>query len=238
MKRCLPMPDCARALALIAAALVAATLSPGPAATAQEPEHALTTSRGVGTVYARPAAVTFRIQKTEAGDSVEAAMAGALALERDVREALAKSELRPALIEVTAPALLSIDAPAVQSVVTLEFPMAPYAGAEAGPAKFAGLCDRMKELAAGAGGQLLGPELRVADEAAVIQEAVRESARNAYIAAAGAAGAMGASVSAVELLEVESITWNAPPDSPAAYPSVDTVACTVVTRVTYLLDYR
>jgi uncharacterized protein YggE len=114
--------------------------------------------------------------------------------------------------------------------------MTAYAMGENAMVKFGELCEQMREITAGLGSELTGPHFITTEKAAVTQDAVQEATKDAYPAAVGAAAAMNVTVRAVDLVDVGTITWNAPPDTEATFPTVAQIACTAEVRVTYVLE--
>ena len=203
---------------------------------AQEAERAFVSSGGTGTVYVPPTHVVFWFHKLETAESLTESLAGSVAFGPAIREAFAQQELRPSKVESSAPAVVSLEGNAVRVSVEAQFPMAGYAGGEIGAAKLGELCDQIKAIAKSAGCELAGPRFVTAEKNAAIQSAVEEAAKNALTAAIGAEKALHAPIRAVELVEVEKITWNAPPDTEVTYPTIEQVACTAAVRVSYILE--
>ena len=199
------------------------------AAGAQDVERSFVTSTGKATVYTAPTHAVFWIHRTLAAEKLNLALEESTKVDAAVREAIALNELHPTLIESSTPAIVSVS-------TELRFSTSPYAAGESAMIKFGELCEQLKEIGAGLGGELTGPHFMTAEKGAVTQDAVKEAAKEAFPAAAGAAEALGVAVHSVDLVDVGTITWNAPPDSEATYPSVVQIACTAEVRVTYILE--
>lgn len=212
---------------------IAGAALPAPA---QEPEFSLVTSTGTATVYTEPTHAVFWIHETTGADTLEAALEPDAPLEPALRQFLAQNEIRATEIEASAPGNINLEPPTTRTSVKLRFTMSAYAGAGSGARKFGALCDLLKEFAEAPGRELSGPEFITSDQAEVVEAAVRNATTEAYTEAAGAAAALNTRIRSVDMVEVESITWNAPPGSETAYPTLDQIACTAKTRVTYLVE--
>lgn len=206
------------------------------AAGAQDVERSFVTSTGKATVYTAPTHAVFWIHRTLAAEKLNLALEESTKVDAAVREAIALNELHPTLIESSTPAIVSVHENTVRVSTELRFSTSPYAAGESAMIKFGELCEQLKEIGAGLGGELTGPHFMTAEKGAVTQDAVKEAAKEAFPAAAGAAEALGVAVHSVDLVDVGTITWNAPPDSEATYPSVVQIACTAEVRVTYILE--
>ena len=205
-------------------------------AAGQEPTLALVTSKGTGTVYTRPTHAVFRLHETVAGDSVEAALKASQSFGIAVREFVVEKELRPTLVEISTPAIIALATHEVRTSIELHFSMTPFASGEAGTAKFGELCDQILAFALKRGCELAKPDFITSEQASVIQDAVEEATKNALVAAVGAAAAMNTAIRSVDAVEIGELTWNAPVDSGASYPTVDQISCTAEARVTYLVE--
>lgn len=222
-----------RRTALRAAAV---TLLLCAAVPAQVPERSFVTTSGKATVYTAPTHAIFWIHRTIAAEKLNLSLEEGTKVDAAVREAIALKELHPTLLESSMPAIVSVHENTVRVSTELRFSTSPYAAGESAMIKFGELCEQLKEIGAGLGGELTGPHFMTAEKGAVTQDAVKEAAKEAFPAAAGAAEALGVAVRSVDLVDVGTITWNAPPDSEATYPSVVQIACTAEVRVTYILE--
>lgn len=218
-----------RATVTLALALCTAVL-------AQEPERSFVTTSGKATVYTTPTHAVFWIHRTLVADQLNLALEAGTKVDAAVREVVTLKELRPTLFETSTPAIVSLHENTVRVSTELRFSMGPYAAGESAMIKFGELCEQLKEINAGLGGELTGPHFMTTEKGAVTQDAVKEAAKEAFPAAAGAAEALGVTVRSVDLVDVGEITWNAPPDSEATYPTVAQIACTAEVRVTYILE--
>jgi uncharacterized protein YggE len=204
-------------------------------ATAQEIDPARVVSEGVGTVYAPPSHVSFWLHFKLPSEDLESGLVAGRLSEEQFRSYLSGREFRAASIDVYPPAVLSLEEGTSQVSVELRFSMAGLVGGEIGTEKFGALCDAMKLLGKEFTCQVSGPHMILGEEAVVIQEAVQEAVRAAFTAASGAATALGSSLQAVQRISIRSVEWNAPPDTEASYPNIESVACTVRVSVTYLI---
>jgi uncharacterized protein YggE len=203
---------------------------------AQEPERSFVTTSGKATVYTTPTHAVFWIHRTLVADKLDSALKDGTKGDAAVREAVTLRELRPTLFETGTPAIVSLHENVVRVSTEIHFSMSPYAAGEAAMIKFGELCEQLKEISAGLEGELTGPHFITSEKGAVIQDAVKEAAKEAFPAAAGAAEALGAAVRSVDLVEVSAITWNTPPETEAVYPTISQIACTAEVRVTYILE--
>lgn len=205
-------------------------------ALAQEVERSFVTSTGKATVYTAPTHAVFWIHRTIAAEKVNLALEESTKVDPKVREALTQKELHPTLLETSTPAVVSVQENTVRVSTELRFSMSTYLAGESNLIRFGELCEQLKEIAAGLGGELTGPHFMTTEKSSVTQEAVQEAAKDAYPAAVGAAAALNVAVRAVDTMDVGTITWNAPPDSEATFPTVLQIACTAEVKVTYILE--
>ncbi len=217
--------------------IAVAVLVAGPGLSAQDTIVSFVTSTGSGTVYTRPTHAVFWLHDDIAKENLESALKAAGRLGTVLREFTTVNELRPTLFEVSTPAITSLADSQIRTTIELQFSMAPFAGGEAGAAKFGALCDLLKAFSKENTCQLSTPEFITTEEAAVVQNAVEEATKNAYTAAAGAARALGATIRSVDVVEVGQIKWNAPAESKVTYPTIEQIACTAEAKITYLLEY-
>lgn len=209
-----------------------------PGAPGVEYRPTTVTSTGKATVYTVPTHVSFWIHRTEAAETLDVAIKAVAGQDAAVREALTLKELRPVTIETSTPAIIE-DPAAAQQVVRvsteLRFSMATYVTAETGQPKFGELCEAMKSLAVGLG-TVSGPHFVTEQKNAVVQDAVREAAREAHPAGLGAAESMNTTIRTVESMEVLSVRWNEPEDGEATYPTIAQMTCTAEVRVRYVVE--
>lgn len=223
-----------RSSALRAVALLA--LLVGATTHAQEVERSFVTTTGKATVYTAPTHVVFWIHHTITQGTLTLALEESTKVDAAVREVVTLKELHPALLETSTPAIISTVDNSVRISTEIRFSMSAYAMGDNAMIKFGELCEDMKELSAGLGSELKGPHFMTTEKAAVTQDAVQEATKDAYPAAVGAAAAMNVVVRAVDLVDVGTITWNAPPETEATFPTVAQIACTAEVRVTYVLE--
>jgi hypothetical protein len=178
----------------------------------------------------------FWIHRTLVADQLNLALEEGTKVDAAVREAVTLKELRPTLFETGTPAVVSLHENVVRVSTEIRFSMSPYAAGETAMIKFGELCEQLKEINTALGGELTGPHFITTEKSTVTQDAVKEAAKEAFPAAAGAAEALGVAVRSVDLVDVGAITWNAPPDTEAVYPTVAQIACTAEVRVTYILE--
>lgn len=226
--------------------LVALAVAPAPRAqesvTVQGPvvvekmELPRVTTTGKATVYTPPTHVRFWIHRTITAEKLSLAMDEGMKVDPSVREAIALQELHPTTIETGMPTILSLPDNTVRVSTELQFSMSPYSMGENSSVKLGELCEQIRAIAAGLGSELSGPHFITTEKAAVTQDAVQEAAKDAYPAAVGAAAALNVGVRAVEVVDVGTITWNAPPDTETTFPTVGQIACTAEVRVTYSLE--
>ncbi len=229
------MPYIKPALATLhAVALMALLLC--ATASAQEVERSFVTTSGKATVYTAPTHVVFWIHHTITRDTLTLALEDSTTVDAAVREVVTLKELHPSLLETSTPAIISSVDNSVRVSTEIRFSMTAYAMGENAMVKFGELCEQMREITAGLGSELTGPHFITTEKAAVTQDAVQEATKDAYPAAVGAAAAMNVTVRAVDLVDVGTITWNAPPDTEATFPTVAQIACTAEVRVTYVLE--
>jgi uncharacterized protein YggE len=205
-------------------------------ASAQEVERSFVTTSGKATVYTAPTHVVFWIHHTITRDTLTLALEDSTTVDAAVREVVTLKELHPSLLETSTPAIISSVDNSVRVSTEIRFSMTAYAMGENAMVKFGELCEQMREITAGLGSELTGPHFITTEKAAVTQDAVQEATKDAYPAAVGAAAAMNVTVRAVDLVDVGTITWNAPPDTEATFPTVAQIACTAEVRVTYVLE--
>jgi uncharacterized protein YggE len=201
-------------------------------ASAQEVERSFVTTSGKATVYTAPTHVVFWIHHTITRDTLTLALEDSTTVDAAVREVVTLKELHPSLLETSTPAIISSVDNSVRVSTEIRFSMTAYAMGENAMVKFGELCEQMREITAGLGSELTGPHFITTEKAAVTQDAVQEATKDAYPAAVGAAAAMNVTVRAVDLVDVGTITWNAPPDTEATFPTVAQIACTAEVRVT------
>jgi len=216
--------------------ILIAALIMGAPVPAQESERSFVTTSGKATVYTTPTHAVFWIHRTLMADKLNLALEEGTKVDAALREVVNTKELRPTLFETGTPAIVSLHENTVSISTELRFSMSPYAGGESAMIKFGELCEQLKEINAGLGGELTGPYFITTEKGAVTQDAVKEAAKEAFPAAAGAAEALGVAVRSVDLVDVGTITWNTPPDTEATYPTVAQIACTAEVRVTYILE--
>lgn len=202
----------------------------------QEQPITIVTSTGIGTVYTRPTHAVFWFHETAAADTLEAALKASAKLGTVLREFTVEKELRPTLFEISTPAVVDLESCQVRTSIEIRFSMAPFAAGEAGAARFGALCDQLKAFAKDQHCELSHPGFMTTEAAAVVQDAVVEATKNAYTAAAGAATALGTGIRSVDTVDVSAIRWNSPPDTEATYPTLEQLACTAETRITYWLE--
>jgi len=195
-------------------------------------------STGKATVYAPPASAGFWLHRTVQGESLEASMARALALEEDLRTQLGERELSPTLAEVMPPAVLHLTDNVVSASAHLQFSMTPFGNARTGPPAFAKLCAAVAALGEQLQCEVQGPLLKAGDEGALVKAAAVKATENAYLPASGVAEALKSSIYAVDTVIVDEVQWNAPLDSEAVEPNLRQVSCTVTVRVAYTLGGR
>ncbi len=203
---------------------------------AQELERSFVTTTGKATVYTATTHVVFWIHHTITQDTLTLALEESTKVDATVRERITLEELHPALLETSTPAIIAAQDNSVRISTEVRFSMTAYAMGENAMVKFGELCEQMKEIAAGLGSEMTGPHFMTTEKAAVTQDAVQEAAKDAYPAAVGAAAALNLTVRAVDLVDVGTITWNAPPDTEATFPTVAQIACTAEVRVSYVLE--
>ena len=216
--------------------MVAMALALCAALPAQEPERSFVTTSGKATVYTTPTHAVFWIHRTLVADKLNLALEEGTKIDAAVREVVTLKELRPTLFETGTPTIVDLHENTVRVSTELRFSMSPYAAGESAMIKFGELCEQLKEINTGLGGELTGPHFVTTEKGAVTQDAVKEAAKEAFPAAAGTADALGVAVRSVDLVDVGTITWNAPPESEATYPTVAQIACTAEVRVTYILE--
>lgn len=217
------------------AALIAVALC-CPFAPAQEVERTFVTTTGKATVYTVPTHVGFWMHRTVTADKLNLALEESTKVDPAIREAFTLKELHPTMLETSTPAIVSALDNTVRVSTEIRFSMSPFVTGEAAMIKFGELCEQIKGIADGLGSELTGPHFLTTEKATVTQEAVQEAAKEAYPAAAGAAEAVGVAIHSVEQMDVGTITWNAPPDTEANFPTVAQLSCTVEVRVTYALE--
>lgn len=194
------------------------------------------TTSGKATVYTPPTHVQFWIHRTITAEKLSLAMEEGMKVDPSVREVITLQELHPTTIETSTPAIVSVPENAVRVSTEIQFSMSPYSMGENSSIKFGELCEQIRAIVAGLGGELSGPHFITTEKAAVTQDAVQEAAKDAYPAAVGAAAALNVAVRSVELVDVGAITWNAPPDTETSFPTVAQIACTAEVRVTYAIE--
>lgn len=194
------------------------------------------TASGKATVYSTPTHVQFWLHKMITAEQLDLAVKESANVDPAVREIVTARELHPTVLETAMPAITALAENQVRVSTELQFSMSPYAMGENSSIKFAELCEQLKEIAATLGSELSGPIFITTERSAVTQDAVQEAAKEAYPAAVGAAAALNVAVRAVDLVEVVTITWNAPPDTEATFPTLAQIACTAEVRVTYTLE--
>lgn len=204
--------------------------------TAQEVERSYVTSTGKATVYTVPTHAIFWLHRTITAEKVNLALEESTKVDPAIREALTLKELHPTLLETSTPTIVSVEQNTVRVSTELRFSMSTYMAGESNLIRFGELCEQLKAIAAGVGAELTGPQFMTTEKSSVTQEAVQEAAKDAFPAAAGAAAALNVSVRTVDTMDVGTITWNAPPDTEATFPTVVQIACTAEVRVTYLLE--
>lgn len=229
------MPHVKPALAALRAGAIMALLLCATAR-AQDVERSFVTTTGKATVYTAPTHVVFWIHHTITQETLTLALEQSARVDAAVREVITLKELHPALLETSTPAIFSAQDNTVRISTEVRFSMSAYAMGENAMVKFGELCEDMKEISAGLGSELTGPHFITTEKAAVTQDAVQEAAKEAYPAAVGAAAALNVAVRSVDLVDVGAITWNTPPDTEAAFPTVAQMACTAEVRVTYVLE--
>jgi hypothetical protein len=216
-------------------AIVLVTLAVHSICIAQEPESSFIISDGVGTVYTPPSHVAFWLHFSLPEGDLRRGLAAAKPIEGKLREFFANRELRPVATDIHPPHVASLKESRSEVTVELRFSMAGLMGGETGAAKFGELCEEIKVLGKKLVCSVSEPTMVIAEKNVAIQEAVHEATKQAFTAASGAAAALGSEIRTVERVKVLEITWNDPPDTEAAYPNIERVACTVRVRVTYVL---
>lgn len=209
-----------------------------PVAPAVEYRPTTVTSTGKATVYTVPTHVSFWIHRTQSTETLDATLKILAGQDSEIREAVTIKELRPISIETGTPTLMEDEAGNVTVVrvsTQLRFSMATYVTAETGQVKFGELCEAVKALSEGKG-FLSGPHFETDQKNAVVQDAVREAAREAHPAGLGAAESMNTTIRAVEAMEVLSVRWNEPEDDEVVYPTIAQMACTAEVRVKYIVE--
>lgn len=224
-------------LSICAPALAQPEASP-PGAPGVEYRPTTVTSTGKATVYTVPTHVSFWIHRTEAAETLDGSIKALAGQDGAIREAVTLKELRPVSIETSTPAILEDESAALTVVrvsTELRFSMATYVAAETGQVKFGELCEAMKAVAKDKG-LLSGPHFVTDQENAVVQDAVREAAREAHPAGLGAAESMNTTIRTVESMEVLSVRWNEPDEGEVTYPTIAQMTCTAEVRVRYVVE--
>lgn len=200
------------------------------------------------TVYVPPNYVAFRLEfQSGPGEPGDAAKSAADAVgdidasQKAFREALNNLDLHPIEIELGVPSVrAAIPATAVAGI-RLKFSLAGFANPDTGPAMFAGLCDKIADLATKNNAQLAGPEFGVEDEESVVRNVVTLATTDAYPVGDALALALSARVELVESVKVTEIRWSRQPPadklltatSDPLEPNFRQISCTAKVHVTY-----
>ncbi len=188
---------------------------------------------GTATVDVPPDYVTFWLHKEATGSTFVEAVRASLEFGPVLRKELAKQELGPFELTLSAPAIPDTEKRGVWVSAQVQLSMNPFNNRETGPEMFAAVCDKMAALAPTLECFVEGPILGVQDPSAVEQAAVGLATENALPLAQAIAELMNSQIVAVDHVIVEECVWNADPDTKATLPDMRRITCTARVRVTY-----
>ncbi len=218
-----------RHLFLVLGAMIAVVST----ATAQEGPATVIETEGRATVFAAPTFADFWIHAVAAKETVIEGMNEMVAFEMRLREALAARALAPNDLDVRAPAVADVNEAQVAVSARLRFNMSSFTSVETGPQQFAGLCDKLADLAKGLGMALEGPQFTVNPQEPIVRSAVAKATEQAYPAAEAIAKELKTSIYAVTAVTVIDLVWDQAEEVRGIQPTLRQVSCTARVRVVY-----
>ncbi len=197
-------------------------------------ESAMTiTCPGEATVTAPPSSMLFYMKYASEADTFEAAARTMKAFQERLEALLAEYELRPAKMTLLSPNVPDVNTVSFQETVQLLFSIPAMSDKEERMLRFAQHCDKMRQLANALPCELVGPELKVEDEEALMRAAVTAAAEQAYPAGEAMANATRSIISSVEAVHVDSISTNSATSPISERSNLAQVSCTAKVRIVY-----
>ena len=200
---------------------------------AQDAPITVIEAEGKATVQATPVYADFWLHMAASDATFGACMDQAEQFEARMREAIAARSILPNDIEFSAPAIPDANTVEVQVSARLRYNMSNFVSAETGNRQFAGLCDKVADLAKDMGAALEGPLFSVQTPEALARAAIAKATESAYPYAEAIATELKTSIFAVASVNVVNVAWNEQEDTRAPQPTVRRVACTATVRVSY-----